>query len=87
MIYYKKSPRPSSSLSCSMGLPIKATSTTIILLVVWCDPDGTIEKVHTRMHYFSVSRPQSVTADGLFQVLEEGFLASRKCQQMSARSL
>ena len=43
-----------------------------ILLVVWCDPDGTDEKVHTRMDYFAVSRPQSVKADGLFQVLEEG---------------
>ena len=30
------------------------------------------EKVHTRMDYFSVSQPQSVTADGLFQVLEKG---------------
>ena len=43
-----------------------------ILLVVWCDLDGTDEVVHTRMDYFSVSRPQSVTADGLFQVLEKG---------------
>ena len=54
-----------------------------ILLVVWCDSDGTDEKVHTRMDYFSVSRPQSVTADGLFQVLEEG-LQSLGIKEVSA---
>ena len=41
-----------------------------VVLVVWCDPDGSDEKVHTRMDLLTVSRPQSVTACGLFQVLE-----------------
>ena len=43
-----------------------------VLLVVWFDPDGLDEKVHTRMDYFMVSRPQSVTAEGLFEVLKGG---------------
>lgn len=54
-----------------------------LLLVVWCDPDGTDEKVHTRMDYLKVSRPQSVTANGLFQVLKEG-LQSLGIEEMSA---
>ena len=41
-----------------------------MLLVVWCDPDSSDEKVHTRMDFLMVSRPQSVTARGLFEVLE-----------------
>ena len=45
-----------------------------ILLAVWCDPNGSDEKVHTRMGYLMVSRPQSVTADGHFQL--EGCLGS-----------
>ena len=30
------------------------------------------ERIHTRMEYFTVVRPQSVTAKGLFSVLETG---------------
>ena len=41
-----------------------------VVLVVWCDLDSSDEKVHTRMDFLTVSRPQSVTACGLFQVLE-----------------
>ena len=41
-----------------------------VVLVVWCDPDSSDEKVHTKMDFLTVSRPQSVTACGLFQVLE-----------------
>ena len=54
-----------------------------VLLAVWCDPDGTDEKVHTRMDYLMVSRPQLATANGLFQVLEGG-LQSLGIKQMSA---
>jgi len=43
-----------------------------LLLVVWCDRDGTDEKIHTRMEYFTVVRPHSVTAQGLLEVLESG---------------
>ena len=41
-----------------------------VLLVEWCDPDSSDEKIHTRMDFLMVSRPQSVTARGLFEVLE-----------------
>ena len=54
-----------------------------VLLAVWCDPDGTDEKVHTRMDYLMVSRPQLATANGLFQVLEGG-LQSLGIKQVSA---
>ena len=43
-----------------------------VILAVWCDRDGRDEKVHTRMEYFTVVRPQSVTAEGLLKVLESG---------------
>ena len=54
-----------------------------ILLVVWCDPNGTDEKVHTRLEYFSVSRQQ------FSRCWRKGCraLASRKCQQMSEKKL
>ena len=41
-------------------------------MVVWFDPDGSDEKIHTRVDYLTVSRPRSVTAEGLFHVLEGG---------------
>ena len=41
-----------------------------LILAVWCDRDGGDERIHTRMEYFTVVRPQAVTAEGLFQVLE-----------------
>ena len=31
-----------------------------LLLVIWCDPDGKDEKVHTWISYYKVSRPQCV---------------------------
>ena len=43
-----------------------------IILVVWCDTNGTDEKVHTRMEFLTVVRPESATARGLFKVLEIG---------------
>ena len=59
-----------------------------VLLAVWCDPDGTDKKVHTRMDYLMVSRPQSARANGLFQVLEGGLQSlGIKRQQRNARSL
>lgn len=42
-----------------------------ILLVLWCDPDGVDEKIHTRMSYLSIHKPH-VTAEGLFQSLQHG---------------
>ncbi len=43
-----------------------------LLLVVRCERDGSDEKVHMRMEYFTVVRPHSVTAQGLIKVLESG---------------
>ena len=54
------------------GSTDKANIDNEVILVVWCDRDGTDEKVHTRMEYFTIVRPQSVTAEGLFKVLESG---------------
>ena len=38
-----------------------------MLLLVWCDLDGHDNKIHTRMSYFKVARPKSVTGEGLFE--------------------
>lgn len=43
-----------------------------LLLVIWCDNDGKDEKIHTRIGYFKIMRPQSATAEGLFEVVESG---------------
>ena len=48
-----------------------------ILLVVWCDTEASDEKVHTRMTYFSLTRPKCVTGTGLFQCLEASLQALR----------
>ena len=45
------------------------------MLVVWCDPNGSDEKIHTRMDYLTVCRPHTVTANGLFEVLERGLIS------------
>ena len=42
-----------------------------LVLVAWCDWKTTDEKVHTRVSYFKVVQPQSVTGEGLFHVLEQ----------------
>ena len=41
-----------------------------MFLALWCDVDGTDEKVHTRMVFFAVARPTDVTASGLFECLQ-----------------
>ena len=43
-----------------------------LFLVLWCDIDGSDEKVHTRMNFFAVTRPEAVTGQGLFNYLEGG---------------
>ena len=42
-----------------------------LYMVVWCDCDGTDEKIHTRTTYFHVGRPSTVDAAGLFHSLGE----------------
>ena len=42
-----------------------------MFLVLWCDTDGNDEKVHSRMQFFLVMRPESVNATGLFDCLQK----------------
>ena len=42
-----------------------------MMLTVWCDLNGNDEKVHTRVSCFSLIRPKSVTAIGLFEVFQQ----------------
>ena len=60
-----------------------------LILIVWCDVNGSDEKVHTRTDYFTTVRPQSVTAEGLFKVLENGLrclgineISAEKCHKL-----
>ena len=60
-----------------------------IILAVWCDRDGGDEKIHSRMEYFTGVRPQAVTAEGLFKVLETALqglgikeVSAEKCQKL-----
>ena len=41
-----------------------------VFLVLWCDTDGKDEKVHTRMSFFAVARPETVTGRGLIDCME-----------------
>ena len=49
-------------------------------LVVWCDRNGSDEKVHTRMEYFTVMRPHSVTAQGLLECKE---VSAEQCKKLA----
>ena len=42
-----------------------------MFLVLWCDVDGNDEKVHSRMQFFSVLRPDRANAAGLFECLQK----------------
>ena len=50
---------------------------------MWCDHSGSNEKVHTHMEYFTIVQPESVTAEGLFEVLGCG-LWSLGIEEVSA---
>ena len=41
-----------------------------MFLAVWCEVDGSDERVHTRLSYFSLNRPKEVTAVGLLECLQ-----------------
>lgn len=43
-----------------------------LILIVWCDVNSSDEQIHTRMDYLTIVRPQSVSGEGLFNVLESG---------------
>ena len=61
------------------GSSDKSNSDNELLMVVWCDPNGTDEKIHTQIRFLTVDRPESVTAEGLFQSLRCGLLALGIC--------
>ena len=54
---------------------------------VWCDCNGSDKKVHTWIEYLTVMRPQSVTAQGLLEVVESELQGLRKSQLGTERSL
>jgi len=41
-----------------------------LFLVQWCDVNGTDEKIHSRMKFFTVYRPKSGDAKGLIDCLQ-----------------
>ena len=41
------------------------------ILLIYCDTDGHDEIIHTRTVYFKLIRPTSVTAEGLFDVVQK----------------
>ena len=41
------------------------------MLTVWCDLNGSDEKVHTGVSCFSLIGPKSVTGMGLFEVFQQ----------------
>ena len=41
-----------------------------LFLVQWCDVNGANEKIHSRMEYFTIFRPKSSAAKGLFDCLQ-----------------
>ena len=60
-----------------------------LVLVVWFDKDGTDEKVSTRTSHFKIMRPSAVTAQGMFDMLQEslqslriGAIDSEKCTRL-----
>ena len=42
------------------------------LLVLWCDTDSSDEKIHTRMSFLCLHKPQQGTAVGVFKSLKHG---------------
>lgn len=52
-----------------------------LFLVQWCDIYGTDEKIHSRMDFFTVSRPESGDAKGMFECLQSAL------QQIGIRAL
>ena len=51
------------------GSTDKANVDNEVFMAVWCDTDGSDEKIHTQTSNFHVGRPSTVDAAGLFQNL------------------
>ena len=71
------------------GSTDKANIDNELMLIVWCDVNGSDEQVHTRMDYLTIVRPQSVSGEGLFSVLESGLqslgidrITAEKCKKL-----
>ena len=56
-----------------------------LLLVVWFDCKGANEMVRTHSSYFKVCRPSAVTAQGLFQMLQEVLQSVLGIQEMDEK--
>ena len=82
MICYKTSQKQSFFSLLLDGSTDTANIENEVVLAVWCDLDSSDERIHTRMNFLTVNRPQSVTAHGLFQVLE-GCLQGLGIQELS----
>ncbi len=72
------------------GSTDKAKIDDELFLVLWCDVNGADEKVHTRMSYFAVARPETVTASGLFDTLQSSLqrigisaINAEECKQLN----
>ena len=53
----------------------KANMDNELILVIWCDTNGTDEKVHSKMTFLCVAHPTAATAMGLFNCLQEALLS------------
>lgn len=56
-----------------------------LFLVVWCEVNSSDEMVHSRLSYFTVARPNTVTGEGLFECLQ-GALGHFGIAQLSSES-
>ena len=43
-----------------------------VISIVWCDTKSVDEKIHTRIDFLMVNRPETSDADGLFKSLKCG---------------
>ena len=46
-----------------------------VFLLAWFGKNGVDERVYTKSSYFKVSKPQTVSAQGLYDVLQEALLS------------
>ena len=54
------------------GATDKSNTDYKLLLVLWCDSKSPDEKIHMRMSFLSLHKPQYVTAKGLLESLKYG---------------
>ena len=59
---------------CLDGCTNSANVENKLMMVVWFDQEGADEKVCTTISYFKISRPLSISAQGLFDLLQGALL-------------